>query len=90
MVKEEIDAVFNGIYKILMFPVDACILVINKVGVQRAMALSSGLCYLYMEILQIPVPPGLFAFVMGLNGLHAAKSIYGKGVETGINNQKKE
>jgi len=72
---------FDGICDIVMLPVD----VINNIGVQRIAALSSLGVYLYMEVTMIPVPPGFFGLMTALNGLHAAKSIYGKGVEKGMN-----
>lgn len=81
---------FDGINDLVMLPMDMLLNIVNNIGVQRIAALSSLMVYLYMEVTLIPVPPGFFGLMTTLNGLHAAKSIYGKGIEKGANGAKKQ
>lgn len=76
---------FDGVCDVVMLPVDMLIGVVNNIGVQRIAALSTLGVYLYMEASCIPVPAGFFGLMTALNGLHAAKSIYGRGVDKGLN-----
>lgn len=81
---------FEGMYDLLMYPVDATVHIINNIGIQRIAAISSLFAYLYLQIMGMEVTAGMYGVVATLNGLHAAKSIYGKGVEKGMNGLKKE
>ena len=77
-VKEVVD----GITQLVMIPIDVFVRVVNDIGVQRIGAVLTLFGYVYMSVMGMSIAEEYTMLMMVLNGLHAGKSIYAKGVKT--------
>lgn len=77
-----IDVVLRNINELIKTLLGVPPMLLNQIGIQRLGAIMTLTTYCYMIVMSIVVSPTFFTIMLALNGLHAGKSIYGKGVNS--------
>ena len=77
-----LDVLLTNIINLVKALISIPPILLNQIGVQRLGAIMTLTTYCYMTVASITVAPTFFTVMIALNGLHAGKSIYGKGANS--------